>query len=118
MKNSLLLLCLVICVAACGGKKDKGLGDVSDMCQLIDETLIGTFAVGYQEGIWVFSGGLNGSVDISGKDYNDITCNYIISDCSNNKISMNCNGAPYETDLVVYNRDSIKVGVTTYTRVK
>ncbi len=113
----IIFLSLWICLG-CGGKKVKEENKVIDQCQLIDETLVGSFAASHMEGTMTFSGGLNGNIEIAGSDYNDISCTYTIADCYNEKMSMNCNGAPFESDLIVYNRDSMKIGLTVYKRVK
>lgn len=118
MHKIVFVISVLFLFASCAQKKEQTYGEVSDRCTLIDQTLIGIFSNPYQEGTMTFTGGLNGSVDIAGQDYNDIVCTYIITDCESNKMSMNCNGAPYESDLFVYTRDSIMVGMTTYTRVK
>lgn len=112
------ILSLMI-IVSCGNKKEyQAQSEVLDKCELIDKTLVGVFSNDLQEGTMTWSGGLNGSVDIAGPDYNDIVCTYIISDCESNQINMNCNGAPYDSELIVYNRDSMKLGMIVYTRVK
>ncbi|MEL6122690.1 MAG: hypothetical protein AAFR14_03140 [Bacteroidota bacterium] len=107
---------VLLILLSCGPKKDN-FGAIEDDCQKIDIALIGSFQTSHLEGTMTFSGGLNGSVEIAGLDYNDMTCTYIISDCSSQKMSMNCEGAPNETELEILSRDSIRVGLSIYTRV-
>lgn len=94
------------------------LSDSSDPCSKYAETLNGAFAVSYMEGAMVWNGGLAGSVDIAGNDYNDMTCTYTVSDCIEGTVSMRCNTSLYDTRLIIYSRDSMLLGENVYTRVK
>ena len=64
-----------------------------------------------------WTGGVSGSVDISGLDYNDVVCTYVVPDCTQQVIKMNCSGAGYDTELIIYSQDSFKLGPTFYARV-
>ena len=87
-------------------------------CDKFERALNGDFANSFQVGTMSWSGGTNGQVEISGVDYNDITCTYTIPDCNDEVINMICNQAAYNTTIIVLSEDSIKLGTTTYTRVK
>ncbi len=103
---------------ACDSKKNDTKALPEDPCMRIDQTLIGTFKSPIMEGTMTFSGGVKGTVDISGNDYNDITCSYTIDDCAGTKISMLCDGSAYQAEFEIYNRDSIRVDAMRYGRVK
>jgi len=65
-----------------------------------------------------WTGGLEGSVEIAGQDYNEMTCTYKIPDCAQTTINMICNQSGYNTNLIIYTQDSMMLGTTVYTRVK
>lgn len=90
----------------------------SDPCTIYNNTLNGVFASKYMEGTMTWNGGINGTVEITGVDYNDMTCMYTVPDCTVSQIRMNCNGAGYDTELIVYSVDSFKLGPTAYARVQ
>lgn len=83
---------------------------------MITEALSGSFQTNHMEGTMTWSGGLSGTVEISGLDYNDMTCTYTIPDCTTGVIQMNCNGAGYNTNLIVFSKDSMQLGPTAYSR--
>jgi len=101
---------------ACKPKRSNSLP--SDPCLRIEQTLIGNFNTALMEGSMNFSGGLSGSVDISGRDYNDITCTYRITDCARDTLNMNCNGALYNAGFQILSRDTIRIDHLTYIREK
>lgn len=103
---------------ACNSKKNDPQALPEDPCLRIDQTLIGVFRSPIQEGTMTFSGGVKGTVDISGRDYNDITCSYTIEDCTGKKMSMLCDGSAYDAEFEIFNRDSIRVDAMRYGRVK
>jgi len=113
-----IITCFVIScfLLACNPKGPNGLP--SDPCLRIEQTLIGSFKTASVEGEMNFSGGLSGSVDISGLEYNEMTCTYRVLDCSSDTLSMLCNGAAYNARLDIITRDSIKIDMLTYIRVK
>jgi len=65
-----------------------------------------------------WTGGREGSVEISGVDYNEMTCTYKVPVCADGIINMICNGAAYNTSISIFTVDSILLGTTTYTRIK
>ena len=85
-----------------GGSKESSSIPTSissiDPCSLHNQALNGAFSTKYMEGTMTWSGGTEGRVEISGVDYNDITCMYIIPDCAGEIISMNCDGGVYDTE--------------------
>ena len=97
-------------------KSSSGNGKAS--CNMINKALNGVFKNNYQVGTMTWSGGTKGQVEISGVDYNDVTCTYTIPDCGDEVIQMICNEAAYNTTIKVYTPDSIKLGTTAYSRVK
>ena len=93
-------------------------GSPKASCDMINRALNGTFQNNFQVGTMTWSGGTNGQVEISGVDYNDVTCTYTIPDCGDEVIQMICNQAAYNTTIKVFTPDSIKLGTTAYTRVQ
>ena len=110
-----------MCACQSGDKKTApgttGSG-TSDPCNIYIQTLNGAFATKYMEGTMTWEGGISGQVTISGLDYNDMTCGYNVPDCTQSLISMNCDGALYNTEMIIYNIDSLKLGPNSYHRVK
>lgn len=88
-----------------------------DPCDLY-QYLKGPFSVSHMEGTMTFSGGMKGNIEIEGLDYNDMTCTYNILDCTTGTADMNCDGAPYQTTLIMISKDEVKIGETNYLRVK
>jgi len=105
-------------MASCDSKEKTSKALPEDPCLRIDQTLIGSFRNPIMEGTMTFSGGVKGSVDISGNDYNDITCTYTIDDCTGTKMNMLCDGSAYMAEFEIFNRDSIRVDAMIYSRVK
>ncbi|MFT4565555.1 MAG: hypothetical protein ACI9FN_000508 [Saprospiraceae bacterium] len=118
MKYFLYLFLIVATTISCNTKTNDSKTLPDDPCLRIDQTLIGNFRSPIMEGTMTFSGGVKGTVDISGNDYNDITCSYTIEDCMGTKMSMLCDGSAYQAEFEIYNRDSIRVDAMSYGRVK
>lgn len=116
----LILLLSVSFIFACqqSSNTSSASSHQTDPCTIYANTLNGVFATKYMEGTMTWSGGIHGSVEITGVDYNDMTCTYAVPDCSIAQISMNCSGAGYDTELIVYSVDSFKLGPTAYYRVE
>lgn len=87
-------------------------------CESFDITLNGAFWDGFSDGKMTWSGGVEGTVEISGVDYNEMTCTYKVTNCALGQISMVCNQSAYDTTMDLYTADSIKLGTTVYTRVR
>lgn len=118
MRILFLSIAISLCITACDSKQKVANALPEDPCLLIDQTLIGTFRSPIMDGTMTFSGGVKGTVDISGNDYNDITCSYNIDDCSGKNMSMLCDGSSYTAEFEIYSRDSIRVDALRYSRVK
>ena len=69
------------------------------------------------EGVVTWTGELEGSVDFSGVDYNDMTCTYKITDCKTGEIIMNCNGANFNTAIEVNEDNSIMLNSNLYNKL-
>ena len=89
-----------------------------EFCKSFDIALNGTFKNDFQEGTMTWSGGREGTVEIAGVDYNEMTCTYKVPVCADGEIHMLCNGAAYNTAISLFTADSIMLGTTIYTRVK
>jgi len=124
MNKRFILLISIAAVISCGQPSGKSgvAGEVSsnyeDYCASFTTALNGVFSTPHARGTMTWIGGLQGSVEIGGADYNDMTCTYVIEDCENGIIKMNCDGAGYDTEISLFTPDSIKLGPTTYTRVR
>ena len=92
--------------------------DQARFCKSFDLALNGVFSDNFSEGTMTWSGGTEGTVEISGVDYNEMTCSYKVTDCATGQISMVCNQSAYNTTMDLYTADSIKLGTTVYTRGK
>lgn len=88
-----------------------------DPCDLY-EYLKGPFETDYLEGTMTFSGGMNGTIEIMGVDYNDMDCTYKITDCITGQADMVCDGAPHQSTLKMISKDTVLVGESTYIRAK
>lgn len=89
-----------------------------EFCKSFDIALNGAFKNDFQEGTMTWKGGREGTVEIAGVDYNEMTCTYTVPVCADGMISMMCNGAAYNTAVTLYTADSMMLGNTIYTRVK
>ena len=118
MKFLFFSIALFLSLTACDSKKKAANALPDDPCLRIDQTLIGTFRNPIMEGSMTFTGGLKGSVDISGNDYNDITCTYTIDDCAGKNMNMLCDGSAYTAEFEIFNRDSIRVDAMHYGRLR
>jgi len=118
-------VCLISCDNKSGAIADgasTGASDntatEADYCRSFELTLNGAFESNFQSGSMTWTGGREGSVEISGVDYNEMTCTYKVPVCADGIINMICNGAAYNTSISIFTVDSILLGTTTYTRVK
>ncbi len=91
---------------------------VPDYCASFDIAFNGVFSDGFSEGTMTWKGGTEGTLEISGIDYNEMTCTYKVTNCELGQISMICNQSGYDTTVDLYTADSIRLGTTIYTRVK
>jgi hypothetical protein len=66
----------------------------------------------------IFSGGMKGTIDIVGVDYNEMDCTYSILDCTTGQADMVCEGAPHKDIILMIAKDTVQIGQSTYTRVK
>lgn len=126
MMHKIFILCTILfSLTACNSKnsastdsRTDAIEESSGPCAKYEQALSGIFSSKYMEGTMSWSGGISGTLEISGVDYNDMTCTYAVNDCIHGVINMNCNGGAYDTELIVYSADSIKLGPTAYFRVK
>lgn len=79
--------------------------------------LSGQYQHAANEGDVIWTGDLTGSVEFSGVDFNDMICTYEIIDCETGAISMNCNGANFETIVVVREDNSIMLNSSLYNKL-
>ena len=117
MKYIITLITIITLVSACQDQTNSKKTAAVGPCDLY-QYLKGPFAVDHMEGTMNFSGGMSGTIEISGLDYNDMTCTYTIKDCASGTADMNCDGAPYQNTLVMISQDKVKIGESTYNRVK
>lgn len=117
MKYIISLITIITLVSACQDQASTKKTAAVDPCELY-QYLKGPFAVDHMEGTMNFSGGMSGSIEISGLDYNDMTCTYTIKNCTLGTADMNCDGAPYQSAIVMISQDKVKIGESTYNRVK
>ena len=89
-----------------------------DYCISIDKALNGAFEARGMTGTMTWTGGREGSVEIAGEDYNDMTCTYTVSNCQNGDMRMICDGGVFNTQIQLFSLDSIAVNKKVYTRVK
>lgn len=88
-----------------------------DPCQRY-ELLVGSFVKRGAEGTMTFSGGLDGTLEVTGEDYNDINCTYKIIDCNTGTTEYICAGSmSYQNRLIILSPDSIQIGQSYYTRL-
>ncbi len=118
MKYSLFILLFLIFSCKQQNQGSTETIKSSDPCEKYTRTLNGVFAAPYMEGTMTWSGGLEGTVDIEGVDYNDIVCQYRIADCLNGTINMVCNESGYDTRLEIITQDSIRLDNIGYSRVQ
>ena len=89
-----------------------------EYCDMLNKSLIGSFATRYAEGTMTWNGGLTGSVEIAGSDYNEMTCTYEIVNCETGSIKMICDGGVFNTTVEMISLDSMKINNTGYRRVQ
>ncbi len=112
-----ILSCVVmILFAAC--QHSANAKSSSDPCSVLAQALQETYINTTREGQLIFSGGLEGTMDASGVDYNAMTCTYKVVDCLNGKLNMRCDGSQFSVDFIMYSRDSIFFADATYLRKK
>jgi hypothetical protein len=87
-----------------------------DPCDQINTLLNGEFVNPYREGRAIFKGGLEGTADIGGMDYNSMICTYVITDCETGAISMMCDNAPFNTNIIYMSKDSFELAGVLYYR--
>lgn len=104
--------------AAQKSSSDRPVPSYDDLCNSFNRALNGVFSSRYSEGTMTWKGGVKGTVEIAGADYNDMTCTYTVSDCSLGTVNMICDNSAYDTQILLFSPDSIKVGDAPYTRVK
>ncbi len=107
----------VTLLAACDNstKSDASATISTDPCAVYDQ-LKGPFSAGHMRGSMIFSGGLSGTMEVTGVDYNEMTCTYTITDCATGTADMKCDGAPYQTTITFDGADRIKIGSIPYDR--
>ena len=117
MRHSMIYIIPVLLLAVLTGcnQKDQKTAPASP-CDPFASALNGTFSSPYLDGTWQFNGGLNGTVDIAGIDFNDITCTYSVVDCSIGSVDMDCQGQTTNVIIELFSQDSIKIGPTVYLR--
>ena len=101
-----------------GSASAGGGSSYEDYCVSFDTALNGVFEAKGMNGTMTWFGGREGTVDILGEDYNDMTCTFKITDCENGNVSMICNGGVFDTQILLFSPDSIEVNMMVYTRVK
>ena len=119
-----IAISLILCLSACQpNQKASPVVDAQgntedDYCNSFNLALNGAFEAKFMEGTMIWQGGTEGTVEIRGVDFNEMTCSYIVPDCSVGQLSMNCDGSAYATSITLYTQDSMLLGTTIYTRVK
>ena len=103
---------------ACFGCNGKNLFKNETPCERFDRILNGPFVSEFREGTMTFTGGLTGTMEAVGVDYNDMVCNYTITDCNTGLATLNCQGAPHEVNYVILSDDSIKIDNDLYVRLQ
>lgn len=81
--------------------------------------LSGSYSNYASQGEFTFiKGGQEGTIEITGVDYNEMTCNYVIQNCENGQANMNCDGSSFDTRIVVMSADSVEINNQLYIRNK
>lgn len=104
----------VLFLSSCDNLTSKKSTDPCDLYQYLN----GPFETDYLEGVMKFSGGMSGTIEIVGVDYNDMDCTYTVTDCMTGQANMVCDGAAHQNTLRMISRDTVLIGESTYTRVK
>ncbi len=113
---STTLLVTIFLITAC--KPGEPRVNSGDPCSKYEVWLNGIFSTDMIEGTMTFTGGLAGEMDVSGVDYNDVTCSYSVTDCTKGLVDMDCQGQVHQETILVYSADSIKIGARIYLRVE
>ncbi len=110
----IILIC-AIGIISCQNKKEPQ-SKTNHPC---DSYLLlnGKFQHDLNQGVVTWEGGLNGTIEFAGADYNDMICTYSISDCENGTINMTCDGAPFTTQVIIQASDTIMLNSNRYVRL-
>lgn len=113
MRYIILIMALTLSLMACDAGQKKQLTP----CEMYS-TIEGAYATSHMEGTFTFvKNGLAGTIEILGRDFNDMTCTYEITDCEAGVANMTCDGAPYQSKIIVISPDSVQIGNSVYVKV-
>ncbi len=114
---------LIVCIAmmallGCQPSSSHTQITSSDPCDRLAEALNQTYFSSTKEGFLAFKGGLKGTLDISGIDYNSMICTFTVTNCADGTLSMICDGGQFNTNFSFLSRDTVFFGDATYIRKK
>lgn len=118
------LLCLkftiLVIILSCSGSCNNSNASKApaDPCDTYEQALNGVFQAELYEGTVTFIGGLEGTMETNGHQFNSMICKYVISDCVNGLASMTCEDSPFGIPISILGPDQVQINENIYNRIK